>query len=438
MASCCCCCSRAKNMHCSSRRKLHSGTTLYVALGPALSTMPSRYSIPFLLLVFVAYSRAAQLPAVRKASFREEKRALASRLLRDADSNKRRSLRDVLHEHAVPLRAKRSPPESMRQESASKLSTEPEPQKQPVSSDDGFIFGSVSQLFAWAINHTTSRGTNSTISLSLTAAVEHEASPNSPSSKTTYRQRALPSSASKHSGFSSNRVPGRPSEENNMHSSSFSAAFAEYSEFDHLRQNIHILEMPGVGVSRVVAALLQLEELCHSIDNGRDLKLSGGLKPLVKALGSSQHVIRANAAWALATCCQNNPTVQNASLQLDAVPTLARLAANDDVPTVRARALFALNAILELEDARVVFEHLPSSIDALRRSLSDSRNVRATRRALNLAELLLTKNLDAWKTMLEAWDLPIVVERLMRQHRNLDVRESAARTIAAMDGRHIA
>ncbi|PXF46009.1 Hsp70 nucleotide exchange factor fes1 [Gracilariopsis chorda] len=395
--------------------------------------MPSRYSISLLLLLFVTSTRAAQLPAVRKRPYKEEKRALASRLLRDADSNKRRSLRDVLDEHVVP------PSESIRQGSPSTVSTKPEPKKQPVSSEDGFVFRSVSQLFAWAINQTTtSRGRNSTISISLSAAIEHELPPESPTLQATQRQGALPSSASHHSDFVSNKRPESPSEKSNTHSSSFSASFAEYSEFDLLRQNIHILETPEVGVSRVVTALLQLEELCHSIDNGRDLQLSGGLKPLVKSLSASQHVVRANAAWALATCCQNNPTVQNASLQLDAVPTLARLAANDDATTVRARALFALNAILEVEDARVVFEHLPSSIDALRRSLSDSRNIRATRRALNLAELLLTKNLDTWKTMLEAWDLPIIVERLMRQHRNSDVRESAARAIAAMDGRHIA
>lgn len=147
--------------------------------------------------------------------------------------------------------------------------------------------------------------------------------------------------------------------------------------------------------------------------------------------------MRAAAAWAVATCCQNNPPVQRAALQAGAVPTLARLAWRD-VLTVRARALFALNAVLGMEEARLAFESLPFATQVVTAALHDGRDFRATRRALNLVELLVRRNLDAWKTQLEAWDVPSLVERLMREHSDIDVRESAARIIAALDGRIIA
>lgn len=130
--------------------------------------------------------------------------------------------------------------------------------------------------------------------------------------------------------------------------------------------------------------------------------------------------------------------MQTAALALQAVPTLADLAVHDTGEGVRARALFALKALVELEDARVAFEELPFAVEVVRMGLVDDGDVRATRRALNLAELLVQRNLDAWKTQLEAWDVPLLVERLMRSHPDSDVRESAARTIATLDGRTIA
>ncbi|CDF39833.1 unnamed protein product [Chondrus crispus] len=213
---------------------------------------------------------------------------------------------------------------------------------------------------------------------------------------------------------------------------------ASESEYDIIRRNVHVVDAAGMSASKKVRALLMLEELCHSIDNGRDLQVSGGIKPLLRALQSRHDKVRASAAWALATCCQNNPPVQNASLALDAVPILSNLAAHDASSGVRSRALFALNAMLELESARAAFEELPYAIDAVRNALVDTSDFRATRRALNLTELLVQKNLDSWKTQLEAWDIPILVERLMRSHPDIDVRESAARTIAALDGRPVA
>ena len=104
---------------------------------------------------------------------------------------------------------------------------------------------------------------------------------------------------------------------------------------------------------------------------------------------------------------------------------------------VRGKALFGLNALLEMEEARVEFEGLNMAVHVVRVGLEDREDVRAIRRALNLAELLVQKNLDSWKTQFEAWDIMVIVERLMRTHEDFDVRESAARMIAVMDGKSI-
>lgn len=199
-----------------------------------------------------------------------------------------------------------------------------------------------------------------------------------------------------------------------------------------LRQSIAALNT--TSASEATAALRVLQELCHSIHNGRALETSGGIERVLDVLGSRHRRVRAAALWAVATCCQNNPPVQKAALRNGAVQTLAKIAWKD-VLTVRARALFALNALLGMEEARETFENLPYATHVVIAALRDGRDFRATRRALNLVELLVGRNLDAWKTQLEAWDVPAIIERLMREHTDVDVRESAARIIAALDGK---
>lgn len=125
--------------------------------------------------------------------------------------------------------------------------------------------------------------------------------------------------------------------------------------------------------------------------------------------------------------------MQENAVALGAVPVLLRLAAGDE-PSVCSRALLALNALVELNAARQLLEDVVSSagIEALRRPLVEQTNMRATRRALNLVELLAARNLDAWKTYIEAWDLSPVIESLLF-HENADIRESAARLVTVLE-----
>lgn len=423
-------------------------------------------SITFLLLLFTS-ALAAHLPAIRQAFQHDEKRALASRLIRSANKHKDRSLRDVLRETDAPtpkftsrrdeqrlkMRVERVAKERFSRSKPQQNSFVDEDGTRERSEEDDVRAGvhTMSQLFAWAINNTVK-----SVAFSYSTKLPEQPirddihqtrqTENDDNADQTQKRkmellsqkRALPTGTERTRGGRARRK--RMTANLGISRDDFDLLkSATESEFDIIKRNVRILDMDKDGNPKQrVKALLMLEELCHSIDNGRDLQISGGIKPVLNALHSHHENVRASAAWALATCCQNNPPVQNASLALGAVPMLSHLAADDQSSTVRAKALFALNAMLELEDARTTFEELPGAINVLKNALVDSSDFRATRRALNLTELLVQRNLDAWKTQLEAYDVPVVIELLMRSHPDRDVRESAARTIAALDGRHFA
>lgn len=306
----------------------------------------------------------------------DRKRELASQLIRTADVHKDRSLRDVLSGRLAPD-PPAAPPSA--KSSAATAPTRRSAAAQPPVKEEEERPRTLSELFSWAIRATTRNSTT-------------EATRIAPGMRT-----------------------------------------LTSSDTESVEEFVHLLSDRRPHVRE--RALLTLEELCHSADNGRDIASHGGLSPVVNALGAQEARVRASAAWALATCAQNNPIVQNKSVELGAVPALARVAARDRSAVARSRALFALNAVLELDEARVAFEREPAAVPAVRRALMRPAATRAVRRALNLAELLVGKNVDVWKTMLEAWDIPPLIERLMREHHDIDVRESAARVIAALDGR---
>lgn len=444
-----------------SQRLLNSSSTLGSTKVANVGMPRARLLVLALVVTAAAAAASPQWPARRdKVEWgSDERRAVASRLIRSANRNKERSLRDVLGESrqrddAVRMRKSvdgvdgASSAEGVVRDEMREGEEEVEMEDESTARNSGANLNSMSELFAWAINSTVYGATANYTDL-LFSPVDHDSRPapeqghqdmdveerevlRAAAKAATVRvQRALPSVASSHaSSKDSSFIPPPRAERQKF-------GFVHDTEFDLMRRNVDALDSKRVSVTSRVNALLMLEELCHSIDNGRDLQISGGIEPIIRAMSNSHDTVRASAAWALATCCQNNPPVQNASVALDAVPILARLAAQDVSSTVRSRALFALNAMLEHEPARLSFEELSSAVQVVRRALVDQSDFRATRRALNLAELLVRRNLDSWKTTLESWDIPPVVDRLMRTHRDIDVRESAARVIAALDGRNL-
>lgn len=470
--------------------------TLTAAYLPALRTKPIRRlnkvvntddGQPATSLAPLGHSRHRVLDST------DDKRVLASRLLQKAASNKRRSLHDVLarppdrsevYFPRTPSRDKRNF-QNLKNNSVQRRDFEQdkpynnERNTDHIHSQQADILHTIATHLFPSRPNTTSYSAQYYPSLSLHLQEESKPSTGSadppPSFHTTEYSRSAHKShtpsretshahgtgkvqklatekvASKEMSTASVRNDGKTDE--NAHWKSSSEGKTSYArnakvkndfrrhgtmpseaemEVHLLRQSIAALNT--TSASEATAALRVLQELCHSIHNGRALETAGGIERVLDVLASRHRRVRATALWAVATCCQNNPPVQKAALRNGAVQTLATIAWKD-VLTVRARALFALNALLGMEEARETFEKLPYATNVVIAALRDGRDFRATRRALNLIELLVGRNLDAWKTQLEAWDIPAIIERLMREHTDVDVRESAARIIAALDGK---
>lgn len=350
-----------------------------------------------------------------QAADSDDKRTIAKRLLRNAASHRRNSLRDVLSHTSRSYASGfyRRLPSSRPQSISAHPHVQPHahPRADPTSASTN---ASVKKLHA-AADHMFTNRQNSTrrkyqrppISLHVNIDNTHQ--------QRQQRQKKQ-------------RQQRQQRQEQRSNNNSYTSA----AEQRLLLRSVAALKTNSAATA--TAALRTVEELCHSIHNGQALeRQTDGFQPILNALNSRHRRVRASAAWAVATCSQNNRPVQKALLDAGAVTTLARLAV-EDVLNVRARALFALNALVGMEEARIAFEKLPYATQVVMAGLKDTRDYRATRRALNLAELLVRKNLDAWKTQLEAWDVPLIIENLLRHHPNIDVRESAARIITALDG----
>jgi HEAT repeat protein len=121
------------------------------------------------------------------------------------------------------------------------------------------------------------------------------------------------------------------------------------TDSDKMKENIAILTKEGATPAEREEALEELNALCESIDNACDLHKVGGLVPVLATLTDPSAVLRAKAAWLLATCAHNNPRVQRQLLDLSPspLPVLLQLLSTDENGEVRAKALSALSGILK-------------------------------------------------------------------------------------------
>lgn len=137
------------------------------------------------------------------------------------------------------------------------------------------------------------------------------------------------------------------------------------------------------------------------------------------------------ALWAVATCTQNNPVVQEQFILLGLVPRLVRLAERNAEANVRAKCLFALAALLDSPKGRTEFRtDIDRNTAVLRASLDDLSNHRAIRRALSIASILIREDPSLWAQPLDRSGFLQAAQELLDSHENYDVRESAATYIA--------
>ncbi|KAL6765822.1 armadillo-type protein [Haematococcus lacustris] len=114
-----------------------------------------------------------------------------------------------------------------------------------------------------------------------------------------------------------------------------------------LKASIALLTAPGSSQDEQLNALAAIQLLVEPIDNANDLKVLGGISPLVAALDHTHPDMRAAAAYALGTAASNNPTFQAVLLQLhpDIFHQLSRLVLDAD-EGASVKALYAVAALV--------------------------------------------------------------------------------------------
>lgn len=118
------------------------------------------------------------------------------------------------------------------------------------------------------------------------------------------------------------------------------------SDADRMKDAMHAIVAPmeQVDLDNKLIAWDNLEQLIEQIDNANNMEPLGLWAPLLKQLENAEPEMRKNAAACVSTAVQNNIKSQEKALSLGAIPTLAKLAVDDEDQGVRKKAIGALSS----------------------------------------------------------------------------------------------
>lgn len=116
------------------------------------------------------------------------------------------------------------------------------------------------------------------------------------------------------------------------------------TDADRMRDSMAAIQSSEVDLENKKIAFDNLEQLVENIDNANNMESLGLWMPLVEQLQSSESDMRMYAAWCIATAVSNNPQAQERALVLNAVPTLVKLAREDQEKSVRKKSILALSS----------------------------------------------------------------------------------------------
>lgn len=137
---------------------------------------------------------------------------------------------------------------------------------------------------------------------------------------------------------------------------------------------------PPLSTDETVTALESLEELFADLNHAENIEKLGALQPLLDAASSPEPRFRAAAVWALGTALQDLQQVKEIYIKNGAHIVLARCL-RDDHPTVRAKAVRAVSALLRHSSSGVHLQLADSgAAHAMRAALVDA-NPQVRRRA---------------------------------------------------------
>lgn len=204
----------------------------------------------------------------------------------------------------------------------------------------------------------------------------------------------------------------------------------EATKITHYAQ---IISSKNVPVKDLLDTLEDVELLCASGDNGRQMAAVGGVKVLVQLFAHAAVGVVSGAMRALASCAQNNPSVFKIAMQENAVDKLVDVAMESEGEiSLRAAALRALVAVMDGSEGAARLWERREDVAAIVREVvgwggwgMDER--RCLIRGLALAEKCLTSN-RTWRDTFGEVKLSEAVE-IAIESTDANVREGVARVL---------
>lgn len=137
------------------------------------------------------------------------------------------------------------------------------------------------------------------------------------------------------------REPSRP-----LNADALRSLMGGPSDADLMKESMTALLSPQISLENKLVAFDNFEQLIENIDNANNMESLGLWTPLIGLLKSEEPDLRRYAAWCAGTAVQNNVRAQERLLIMGGIPTLAKMAVEDEVEIVRRKAIYALSSVM--------------------------------------------------------------------------------------------
>lgn len=180
-------------------------------------------------------------------------------------------------------------------------------------------------------------------------------------------------------------------------------------------------------------ALEVLAELSHKMENAKDILALGGVERMLDWLNTPSSRVRYLSLYTLAVCAQNNGLVQAYLMQPKRLERLVRIAKKDQESEIRTTALLAVSSVVDNVQGMNMLKFVDGVENVLLDAVQNENDLRAIRRALNLASDLVALDASQWLEKLKRGRMFEFAEYYLEHHEDRDIRESAAQLLSMLE-----
>ncbi|XP_050438496.1 nucleotide exchange factor SIL1 isoform X2 [Adelges cooleyi] len=188
------------------------------------------------------------------------------------------------------------------------------------------------------------------------------------------------------------------------------------------------METFNTNENQLVNILTDLEYLVHQVDTAEVFIKENGLKTIIlPCINSSANSLKAHGAQLLGSAASNNPKVQIAALEAQAIPILLKHIEDDNEFLVRANCLYALSNIIRrfplAQEEFIKSKGLPMLMSLFQRT-NTQNNMKLRLKVVRLLEDLVIEREDAELTLQEETNekLSSLAKERVRQYKHLDLK----------------